>query len=82
MDTSRLDEMKSSLAVDGYVLDVREDGPTLVVTITADPETCADCLVPKPIMLSMLEPILGVDQSAIRLRYPSELVEPAHPHKD
>jgi len=42
------------------------------VRITADPEACADCLVPKKVLASMLEPILGVAADGIRLTYPSD----------
>jgi hypothetical protein len=71
-DETRLEQMRSTLAVDGYHLSVDEAGTGFDVRITADPESCADCLVPKNVMVSMLEPILGVGQEAIHLSYPAD----------
>ncbi len=71
-DDARLEQMRSTLAVDGYHLTVEELGTGFDVRIAADPESCADCLVPKPVMVSMLEPILGVDAGGIRLSYPGD----------
>ena len=71
-DEARLEQMRSTLAVDGYHLSVEESDSGFDVRITADPESCADCLVPKKVMVSMLEPILGVGAEGIRLAYPSD----------
>lgn len=71
-DEARLEQMRSTLAVDGYHLSVEELDSGFDVRITADPESCADCLVPKKVMVSMLEPILGVGAEEIRLSYPSD----------
>ncbi|MEV5408206.1 hypothetical protein AB0K60_05080 [Thermopolyspora sp. NPDC052614] len=71
-DEARLEQMRSTLAVDGYHLSVEEGDSGFDVRITADPESCADCLVPKKVMVSMLEPILGVPAEDIRLAYPSD----------
>jgi len=77
-DEARLEQMRSTLAADGYHLSVTENDSGYDVRITADPEACADCLVPKKVLASMLEPILGVGADAIRLTYPSD-VEAAEP---
>ncbi|MFF4777968.1 hypothetical protein [Microtetraspora fusca] len=71
-DDARLEQMAATLAVDGYHLTVEESGAGFDVRITADPETCGDCLVPKKILVTMLQPILGVDADAIRLTYPND----------
>lgn len=42
------------------------------VRIAAGPEACADCLVPKAIMRSLLAPAVGVPAEAIELSYPAE----------
>lgn len=76
-DEARLEQMRATLAVDGYHLRVEETGAGFDVRITADPEACADCLVPKQAMASMLEPVLGADRDAIRLSYPGDAAEPA-----
>jgi hypothetical protein len=72
-DEARLERMRSTLAVDGYHLSVEELDTGFDVRIAADPESCADCLVPKTVMVSMLEPILGVAAGGIRLTYPSDV---------
>ncbi|MGP4025902.1 hypothetical protein [Actinomadura sp. 3N407] len=71
-DDARLEQMRATLAVDGYHLSVDEAGSGFDVRITADPGTCADCLIPKQAMASMLQAVLGVDRDAIRLSYPGD----------
>lgn len=71
-DESKIEEFRSTLAVDGYHLSVADEPERVVVTITADPETCGDCLAPKPILLSMLAPALDVPPERIDLRYPAD----------
>lgn len=71
-DEARLEQMRATLAVDGYHLSVQEDGSGFDVRITADPDTCADCLVPKEAMVRMLQPVLGAVPDAIRLSYPGD----------
>ncbi len=39
--------LRSALAADGYLLEVAEDGDRVRVTISATPQACADCLVPR-----------------------------------
>jgi hypothetical protein len=70
MDTERTVALRSTLAADGYLLDIAEDGTRIRVTISATPQACADCLVPKDLMRSILGDTLGVPPDAIDLIYP------------
>jgi hypothetical protein len=70
IDESALDGLRSTLAADDYALDVTESGSGVEVRITAGPNACEECLVPEPIMLSILAPALGVPADAISLVYP------------
>ncbi|NBE95561.1 hypothetical protein FE391_21120 [Nonomuraea sp. KC401] len=77
-DETRLEQIRSTLAVDGYKLTVEEAGPGFDVRITAGAGSCPDCLVPKNMMVSMLAPILGVGPDGIRLSYPSDVAPANH----
>jgi len=55
-------------------MEFAEDGDRLHVTIIATPDACADCLVPKDLMRSMLEQQLGVPGARIDLTYPRDTV--------
>jgi hypothetical protein len=70
--TERIVALRSTLAADGYLLEVAEDGTRVRVTISATPEACADCLVPKDLMRSILGDTLDVPPDAIDLVYPTE----------
>jgi hypothetical protein len=72
IDTERIVALRSALAADGYLVDVAADGARVRVTISATPEACADCLVPKDLMRGILGQALGVPDDAIDLTYPSE----------
>jgi hypothetical protein len=72
MDEGGLARLRMALEADGYGIDVSEQGPRVLARITATPEACADCLVPKPLMLTMLERELGVPGASIDLSYPDE----------
>jgi hypothetical protein len=67
-----LQALRSSLEADGYRLEVRAEDGRVGVRISATPQACADCLVPKPLMRSMLRDALGVGEESIDLTYPSE----------
>ena len=71
--------LRSTLAADGYLMEIAEDGGRVRVTISATPDACADCLVPKDLMRAILGEALGVSPDAIDLAYP---LEPAHPSLD
>ena len=69
----RLQPAFDILRADGYDLEVAEAGGVLDLTIVAGPSACADCLVPEPLMLSMLQDMLdptGKAPPPVRLTYP------------
>ncbi|HEX6470079.1 MAG TPA: hypothetical protein VF069_13360 [Streptosporangiaceae bacterium] len=70
MKTEGLQAIQASLAADGYTLQVREDDGRVAVRISATPEACEDCLVPKPLMRGILGQALGVAEDSIDLTYP------------
>jgi len=71
IDAERTRVLASSLAADGYQLEIAEAGDRVRVTITASPQACADCLVPKDLMRGILGQAFGVPPDAIDLTYPS-----------
>src|SRR5690606_21046704 len=54
IDESALSGLRSTLEADDYRMAVSESGSAVEVTITAGPDACEDCLVPKPIMRNIL----------------------------
>ncbi len=60
----------SALEADGYHMAIEELDATLSVVITAGPDACEDCLVPKDLMRSMLSSELGIDAALIDITYP------------
>ncbi len=72
-DEIQLAGMQASLAADDYHLDYELQGDDAVVKISAGPDACAECLVPKPLMRAMLAPMLGVDAERIALDYPVDV---------
>jgi hypothetical protein len=52
---------------------IEEADAKLSVIITAGPDACEDCLVPKDLMRSMLSSELGVDAAIIDITYPVDL---------
>ena len=72
INTERARALRSTLAADGYRLDIGEAGGRLNVVISATPEACADCLVPKHLMRGILQQALGVPQDTIDLSYPED----------
>jgi hypothetical protein len=71
IDAERAVALRSTLAADGYLLDIAEQGTRIQVTITATPQACADCLVPQDLMRSILGDTLGVPPDTIDLVYPT-----------
>jgi hypothetical protein len=72
INSEGLEAMRSTLAADGYALDVAEEGDRVAVRISvADPEACEDCLAPAPIMRGILQQTLGVPEGVIDLTYPA-----------
>jgi hypothetical protein len=64
--------LSSALEADGYHLAIDEADARLSVVITAGPDACADCLVPKDLMRAMLGSELAVDPALIDLTYPAD----------
>ena len=62
--------LRSTLAADGYLLEIAEQGPASGSRSVATPQACADCLVPKDLMRGILGQTLGVPEDAIDLMYP------------
>jgi hypothetical protein len=70
--TERARALRTSLAADGYQMEIAEAAGRVSVMIRATPEACADCLVPKDLMRGILGSALGVAQDHIDLTYPRE----------
>lgn len=71
IDQNGLAAMRTTLAADGYALDVSEmDGRVDVRITVADPDACEDCLAPEPIMRGILHKSLKVPEQSIDLSYP------------
>ena len=80
MDTTNevsdaLAELRDGLRADGYDLSVdASNSDVIAVSVTAGPEACEECLVPKELMESMLEAALPASLAGaqIALRYPTD----------
>jgi hypothetical protein len=73
IDESALAGLRATLAADDYAMEVGEaEGRGVEVRITAGPQACDECLVPKPIMRSILHRALAVPEEAITLVYPGD----------
>jgi hypothetical protein len=57
---------------------IEEADAKLSVIITAGPDACEDCLVPKDLMRSMLSSELGIDAAIIDITYPVDQPGGAH----
>ena len=69
VDEKQLDQLKQTLQADDYRMDVNLQGDSADVSIVAGPNACEECLVPKPLMQSMLGPVLGVDPAGMVVAY-------------
>ena len=74
IDMERVVALRSTLAADGYLLEIAERGTRVRVTISATPQACADCLVPKDLMRGILEQAIGVPADTIDLTYPRDTI--------
>jgi hypothetical protein len=72
IDESAVAGLRATLAADDYAMELQPVGAGVQVQITAGPQACAECLVPKPIMRSILQGALGVPADAIVLVYPGD----------
>ncbi|QCU78877.1 hypothetical protein E7744_12630 [Citricoccus sp. SGAir0253] len=73
MSTQPLEELRQTLAADGYVLAVTRVGPRLDARISAEAGVCGDCLVPKHLMATMIANATGRTPEDIDVTYPSEI---------
>lgn len=64
--------LAQSLEADGYHMAIDGDESRVSVIITATPEACEDCLVPKDLMRGILSNALGVSGDTIDIRYPAD----------
>ena len=71
--SERTRALASTLEADGYQTAIEELDSRLAVTITAGPDACEDCLVPKDLMRGILSQQLGVDGDSIDIAYPVDL---------
>lgn len=72
IDHAQLDALRGSLEADDYHLSLDVTGDAASAVITAGPDACAECLVPKDLMRRMLSPMIGVPAEAIEMTYPVE----------
>lgn len=73
IDQTQLDALRGSLEADDYRLALDIEGETATAVITAGPDACAECLVPKDLMRQMLSPMIGVPADRIEMTYPVEV---------
>lgn len=75
---SALAPLIDATRMDGFEVDVAAEADGLVLTVSASPDACAECLVPKSIFLSIVSNTLGGGgvqvPGTIRIVYPA-----AHP---
>jgi hypothetical protein len=69
-DDTAVADLRRTLAADDYAMEIDRGGPGVLVRITAGPAACAECLVPPPMMRSILGGALGVPEAEITLLYP------------
>jgi hypothetical protein len=64
--------LAQTLEADGYHMDIDGDDSRVSVVITAGPDACEDCLVPKDLMRVILSSALGVSGEVIEIKYPAD----------
>lgn len=72
LEPTLLEGLQTSLDADGYRLEAWEEGDRIGVRVSATPDACEDCLVPKDVMRGILGQVLGVSENVIDLFYPAE----------
>jgi hypothetical protein len=65
--------LTSALEADGYHMAIEEADAKLSVIITAGPDACEDCLVPKDVFRGIASHQLGIDGDLIDITYPVDL---------
>ena len=73
IDQSQIDALRGSLEADDYHLSLDVADEAAKAVITAGPDACAECLVPKDLMRQMLSPMIGVPADSIETTYPVEV---------
>jgi len=71
--SERANALSSALEADGYRLAIEEVGARVSAVISAGPDACEDCLVPKELFRGMLSHEIGVDEGLIDVTYPVDL---------
>ena len=71
--SERTAALASTLEADGYHLAIEELDSRLAVTITAGPDACEDCLVPKDVFRGIVAHQVGIDGDLIDITYPADL---------
>ena len=71
--SERTAALASTLEADGYHLAIEELDSRLAVTITAGPDACEDCLVPKDVFRGIASHQLGIEGDLIDITYPVDL---------
>jgi hypothetical protein len=71
--SERTAALADTLEADGYHMAIDGDESRVSVVITASPEACEDCLVPKDLMRGILSQALGVSGETIEITYPRDL---------
>ena len=66
--------LQSMIDADGFLITASAvDDTSLDLTVSAKPEACADCLVPKPMMIDIANAQLaGTGHHVRTLRYPTD----------
>jgi hypothetical protein len=72
INSERTAALATSLEADGYHMAIDEAGSRVSVVITASPQACEDCLVPKDLMRGILSKALGVAGDTIDITYPRD----------
>jgi hypothetical protein len=72
IQTERTEALASSLRADGYDLAIDSLGDRIAVVVSATPQACEDCLVPKDLMRGILAQALSVAGDMIDITYPRD----------
>ncbi|MFC0247781.1 hypothetical protein ACFFIO_04635 [Citricoccus parietis] len=73
MTAQPLEDLRQTLAADGYILTIDESGDRLDARIRAEDGVCGDCLVPKNLMAAMISNATGTAADSIDITYPTEI---------
>ncbi len=70
----QMSDITTMLAADGYNLDVAEgDGTRIALTVSAGPNACEDCRVPKDVFRGIAAHQLGIEGELLDITYPADL---------